>query len=73
MSFEEGLPIMHEGNHGILDELKKKKQGQDDHKHDHKHDHNHGHGSQKGNTTAIRIFAGIIVVVAIAAVLLWKI
>lgn len=63
---------MHEGHHGILDELKKKNQGHNDHKHDHKSDHNHGQGSQKDNTTAIKIFAGIIVVIAIAGVLIWK-
>ena len=60
---------MHEGHHGILDETKKKNQEHNDHK----SDHNHSQGSENDNSTAIKIFAGIIVAIAIAEVLIWKI
>ncbi|EGW36631.1 hypothetical protein [Desulfosporosinus sp. OT] len=59
---------MHEGHHGILNETKKKNQGHNDHK----SDHNHSQSSKKDNTTAIKIFAGIIVAIAIVGVLIWK-
>lgn len=63
---------MHEGHHGILDEIKKTDQGHHDHNHDHKSDHNHSQRSKKDNTRAIKILAGIIVAIVIVGVLIWK-
>ena len=63
---------MHEGHHGILDEIKKKNQGHIGHKHDHESGHIHSQGSKNDNTTAIKIFAGIIVAIAIVGILIWK-
>ncbi|MFM9329055.1 hypothetical protein [Paenibacillus mesotrionivorans] len=79
---------MHEGDHGILDQVKHKKgqhspkNGHDhghDHKHDHDHDHDHKHPhhdhkkvSKEDNTKVMKVVAGIIVAVLIIGFAVWK-
>ena len=60
---------MHEGHHGILEDLRKEQESQG-HGHDHNHDHNHSHSH--ASSARIKIVSGIIVVLAIAGLLIWK-
>lgn len=62
---------MHEGHHGILEDLRKEQENQG-HGHDHNHDHSHSHASSAGHSARIKIVSGIIVVLAIAGLLIWK-
>ena len=55
---------MHEGDHGILDEIIKKTQ---------KHgDHTHRHDSQQDKAATVKIVVGVIVILVILGVLIWK-
>ena len=64
---------MHEGGHGILDEIKKKHHSHDhDHEHNHDHDHNHDQEHEHGSSLTTKVSAGIITAAIIAAFVLWK-
>ena len=59
---------MHEGDHGILDKLVN--QAAD--KYDQRKSRSHGKDAPKNDGTALKIVVGVIVVIVIAGVLVWK-
>ena len=59
---------MHEGGHGILDGVKKKKHSHDRHQDGHSHDHDRKH---KPDVKA-KLVAGSIAVTLIVAFVVWK-
>lgn len=73
---------MHDGHHGILDHIKKKKGLDHDHHHghDHHHDHDHHHGHDHHHdhdhareTRIHKIIAATVVIIGIAAYIWWEI
>ncbi|EHQ91001.1 hypothetical protein [Desulfosporosinus youngiae] len=56
---------MHEGHHGILEDIEKDQGNQN-------HSHSHSHASSAKHSVLIKIVSGIIVVLAIAGLLIWK-
>ncbi|MDQ7094463.1 hypothetical protein REC12_12770 [Desulfosporosinus sp. PR] len=59
---------MHEGDHGILDKLI----NQAANKYDQRSSRNHSHDAHQNDGTTLKIVVGVIVVIAIVGVLIWK-
>ncbi len=64
---------MHEGGHGILDGVKKKKEHSHDHSHSHSHDHHQdGHNHKHKPDVKAKLIAGSVAGALIIAFVVWK-